>query len=118
MANKDEAAFKTIGEVSQLLDVPQHVLRFWESKFPILSPQKRRGRRYYDPEDVAMLKKIYTMLYEEGYTIKGVGNFLEKNASGQNERNTNESLVNNLRNIEASLRKVANKLSTVLANDQ
>lgn len=65
-------AFKTISEVSEELDVPAHVLRFWEQKFPHIQPMKRRGgRRYYRPEDVAALRAVQKLLYEEGYTIKG-----------------------------------------------
>lgn len=72
-AGKPETAFRTIGEVASELDVPQHVLRFWESKFPQLNPLKRDGgRRYYRPEDVDLLLGIRELLYTEGYTIKGV----------------------------------------------
>jgi len=70
---KSVAAFRTISEVSAELEVPQHVLRFWESKFTQLRPLKRGGgRRYYRPEDVALLRRIHGLLYREGYTIKGV----------------------------------------------
>ena len=69
---KSAQAFKTISEVSEMLDVPQHVLRFWESKFPQIKPMKRNGgRRYYRPQDVATLVTIKQLLYKEGYTIKG-----------------------------------------------
>jgi DNA-binding transcriptional MerR regulator len=70
---KSIGAFRTISEVSLELDVPQHVLRFWETKFVQLRPLKRGGgRRYYRPEDVALLRRIHGLLYREGYTIKGV----------------------------------------------
>jgi DNA-binding transcriptional MerR regulator len=70
--DKAPSAYRTISEVSQLLDVPQHVLRFWETKFAPLRPMKRGGgRRYYRPEDVTLLTKIKGWLYEEGLTIKG-----------------------------------------------
>lgn len=70
---KSDAAFRTISEVATELDVPQHVLRFWESKFTQVKPLKRGGgRRYYRPEDVALLKRIRYLLYEDGLTIKGV----------------------------------------------
>ena len=70
---KAPGAFRTISEVSGEIDVPQHVLRFWESKFAQVKPLKRAGgRRYYRPEDVALLGRIRSLLYEEGYTIKGV----------------------------------------------
>jgi DNA-binding transcriptional MerR regulator len=69
---KAATAFRTISEVAEELDVAQHVLRFWESKFPIVRPLKRGGgRRYYRPEDVEVLRRIRRLLYEEGYTIKG-----------------------------------------------
>ena len=70
---KSASAFRTISEVSGELDVPQHVLRFWESKFTQLRPLKRGGgRRYYRPEDIALLRRIQGLLYDDGYTIKGV----------------------------------------------
>jgi DNA-binding transcriptional MerR regulator len=69
---KSEAAFRTISEVADELDVAQHVLRFWESKFPQIRPLKRGGgRRYYRPEDIELLRQIRSLLYEQGYTIKG-----------------------------------------------
>jgi len=72
MNQKSNDAFKTISEVSALLDVPPHVLRFWETKFSALRPLKRSGgRRYYRPDDVAMLQRIRTLLYKDGFTIKG-----------------------------------------------
>jgi DNA-binding transcriptional MerR regulator len=74
---KSPAAFRTIAEVATELDMPQHVLRFWESRFPQVKPLKRRGgRRYYRPEDIALLRVIRSLLYDEGYTIKGVQRLL------------------------------------------
>src|SRR6266852_2526874 len=76
-AGKSAAAFRTISEVATDLDVPPHVLRFWESKFPQIKPLKRGGgRRYYRPEDVELLRRIRTLLYRDGYTIKGVQKLL------------------------------------------
>lgn len=70
--DKAPSAYRTISEVSALLQVPQHVLRFWETKFAPLRPMKRGGgRRYYRPEDVTLLTKIKGWLYDEGLTIKG-----------------------------------------------
>lgn len=70
---KSADAFRTISEVAAALDVPQHVLRFWESKFSQVRPLKRGGgRRYYRPEDVELLQTIRGLLYDDGYTIKGV----------------------------------------------
>ena len=74
---KGAAAFRTIGEVAEDLDLPTHVLRFWESKFPQLKPLKRGGgRRYYRPEDVVLLRRIRQCLYQDGYTIRGVRQLL------------------------------------------
>jgi DNA-binding transcriptional MerR regulator len=71
--DKSPDAFRTISEAAEDLDLPQHVLRFWETRFPQIKPLKRGGgRRYYRPEDVALLRVIKQLLYGEGYTIKGV----------------------------------------------
>ena len=76
---KSAEAFRTIGEVSETLDVPQHVLRFWETKFSQIRPLKRGGRRrYYRPADVAMLRGLRDLLYEDGYTIRGVRKLLSE----------------------------------------
>jgi DNA-binding transcriptional MerR regulator len=78
-ANKSPSAFRTISEVSDLLEVPQHVLRFWETKFVQVRPLKRGGgRRYYRPEDIDLLQQIRDLLYSEGYTIKGVQRLLRE----------------------------------------
>ncbi len=78
-ANKRASAFRTIGEVADDLDLPAHVLRFWESKFPQLKPLKRGGgRRYYRPEDIALLRRIRQCLYQDGYTIRGVQKLLRE----------------------------------------
>jgi DNA-binding transcriptional MerR regulator len=82
-ANKRAAVFRTIGEVAEDLDLPAHVLRFWESKFPQLKPLKRGGgRRYYRPEDIALLSRIRQCLYQEGYTIRGVQKLLSDGTLG------------------------------------
>ena len=74
---KAPTAFRTISEVAEDLNIPQHVLRFWETKFPQLKPLKRGGgRRYYRPEDIALLRRIADLLYTQGYTIKGVQRLL------------------------------------------
>ena len=76
---KSAHAFRTISEVATELDVPQHVLRFWESKFSQVRPLKRGGgRRYYRPEDIDLLRRIRSLLYEDGYTIKGVQRLLKE----------------------------------------
>ncbi|MCQ4159345.1 MerR family transcriptional regulator [Roseomonas sp. GC11] len=79
---KAPTAFRTISEVAEDLQIPQHVLRFWETKFPQLKPLKRGGgRRYYRPEDIALLRRIGDLLYTQGYTIKGVQRLLRDNAA-------------------------------------
>lgn len=76
---KSAEAFRTISEVAQELEVPQHVLRFWESRFPQVRPLKRAGgRRYYRPDDVVLLRRIRQCLYDQGYTIKGVQKLLRE----------------------------------------
>lgn len=76
---KSADAFRTISEVADELDVPKHVLRFWEIKFPQIKPMKRGGgRRYYRPEDMALLSGIRELLHSEGYTIKGVQKILKE----------------------------------------
>ncbi|MFZ8899190.1 MAG: MerR family transcriptional regulator [Alphaproteobacteria bacterium] len=75
---KSASAYRTISEVSEEIDVPAHVLRFWESKFPSLEPMKRGGgRRYYKPEDVEALRRIRALLYRDGFTIRGVQQLLK-----------------------------------------
>ena len=84
MTAKADGAFRTISEVSEMLDVPAHVLRFWESKFKTLSPLKRNGgRRYYRPDDVELLVHIRDLLYRDGYTIKGAQKLLTSGDKGK-----------------------------------
>lgn len=76
---KSPDAFRTIREVSEEVEVPQHVLRFWETKFTQVRPLKRGGgRRYYRPEDVELLRRIRGLLYQDGYTIRGVQKLLRE----------------------------------------
>lgn len=78
---KSKLAFRTISEAATELDVAQHVLRFWGSRFPQIRPvQKSGGRRYYRPEDMDLLRRIRGLLYDEGYTIKGVQRLLRGGA--------------------------------------
>lgn len=82
--SKSAEAFRTIGEVADELDVPKHVLRFWEGKFPHIRPMKRGGgRRYYRPEDLELLRGIRNLLHAEGYTIKGVQKILREQGIDQ-----------------------------------
>ena len=81
---KSADAFRTISEVAGDLDVPQHVLRFWETRFAQIKPLKRAGgRRYYRPEDIDLLRKIRELLYKHGYTIKGVQRLLRDQGLGE-----------------------------------
>ena len=76
---KSPDAFRTISEAAEELDLPQHVLRFWETRFTTIKPLKRGGgRRYYRPEDVLLLKGIRHLLYDQGFTIKGVQRILKE----------------------------------------
>jgi DNA-binding transcriptional MerR regulator len=80
---KDPAAFRTIREVSELLDVPQHVLRFWETRFPELKPLQRGGnRRYYRPADVAFASALHKLLHKDGFTVKGVRKLITEHGAG------------------------------------
>src|SRR5437660_12882650 len=77
--NKSSEAFRTITEVAETLDLPQHVLRFWETRFTQIKPLKRAGgRRYYRPEDVQLITAIRRLLYDEGFTIRGVQRLLRE----------------------------------------
>ncbi len=83
---KTADAFRTISEVADELHVPQHVLRFWETKFPQVRPLKRGGgRRYYRPEDVGLLRRVADLLYTQGYTIKGVQRLLREGGGALQE---------------------------------
>ena len=80
--DKSPDAFRTISEVAEDLDLPQHVLRFWETRFTQIKPMKRGGgRRYYRPQDVDLIKGIRHLLYDQGYTIKGVQKLLRENGN-------------------------------------
>jgi DNA-binding transcriptional MerR regulator len=88
---KSKLAFRTIGEAAVELDVEQHILRFWESKFSQIRPLKRGGgRRYYRPEDVDQLRRIRSLLYDDGYTIKGVQRLLKE---GRGRRAASEAVA-------------------------
>ena len=83
VVQKSNEAFRTISEVAAELDIPKHVLRFWEGKFTQLKPMKRGGgRRYYRPEDIELLKGIYHLLKGDGYTIKGVQKLIKNQGVG------------------------------------
>jgi DNA-binding transcriptional MerR regulator len=83
VTEKAEGAFRTIGEVSAELNIPQHILRYWETRFPQLRPLQRAGnRRYYRPADMALVKQIDRLLHHEGYTVRGVQQVLERDDAG------------------------------------
>ena len=84
---KSENAFRTIGELAGDLGVPQHILRYWETRFPQLRPLQRAGnRRYYRPDDVALARRIHRLLNQDGYTIRGVQQLLTSGADDGEER--------------------------------
>lgn len=82
--DKDPEAFRTIGELSDELGVAQHILRYWETKFPQLRPLQRAGnRRYYRPADVALARRIHHLLSSEGYTVRGVQKLLREQPAAE-----------------------------------
>jgi DNA-binding transcriptional MerR regulator len=81
---KDPGALKTIGELSDELGIAQHILRYWETRFPQLKPMQRAGnRRYYRPADVILARRIHRLLSEEGYTVRGVQKLLRDKGAGE-----------------------------------
>lgn len=116
---KSAQAFRTISEVATELDVPQHVLRFWESKFSQVRPLKRGGgRRYYRPEDIDLLRRIRSLLYDDGYTIKGVQRLLKEGRGRlpqqQRLESAAESALESLRIVSARAEAVATGASRPL----
>jgi DNA-binding transcriptional MerR regulator len=99
--DKAPDAFRTISEVADDLDIPQHVLRFWETRFAQIKPMKRSGgRRYYRPDDVDLLRGIRRLLYGEGYTIRGVQRILKEHGIGSVQRLADSSAVASFGAIE------------------
>jgi DNA-binding transcriptional MerR regulator len=97
-------AFRTISEVAADLDIPQHVLRFWETRFAQIKPMKRSGgRRYYRPDDVDLLKGIRRLLYGEGYTIRGVQRILKEHGIASVQRLADGSAVASFGAIEEAV---------------
>jgi DNA-binding transcriptional MerR regulator len=120
---KSPDAFRTISEVADELDLPQHVLRFWETRFPQIKPLKRGGgRRYYRPDDVELLKGIRHLLYDHGYTIKGVQKLLKNHgnkfvaAAASGDLATMEALV--AQNDEAEEHVAPQKAQPAFEDDQ
>jgi DNA-binding transcriptional MerR regulator len=99
--DKAPDAFRTISEVAEDLDIPQHVLRFWETRFSQIRPMKRSGgRRYYRPDDVDLLRGIRRLLYGEGYTIRGVQRILKEHGIASVQRLADASAVASFGAIE------------------
>ncbi len=99
--DKSPDAFRTISEVAGDLDIPQHVLRFWETRFTQIKPMKRSGgRRYYRPDDVDLLRGIRRLLYGEGYTIRGVQRILKEHGIASVQRLADASAVASFGAIE------------------
>lgn len=99
--DKAPDAFRTISEVADDLDIPQHVLRFWETRFSQIKPMKRSGgRRYYRPDDVDLLRGIRRLLYGEGYTIRGVQRILKEHGIGSVQRLADATAVASFGAIE------------------
>ena len=129
---KSPEAFRTISEVSKDLAIPQHVLRFWETKFIQIKPIKRGGgRRYYRPEDVEILKGIKNLLYNDGYTIRGVQKVIKENGTRkillkssksqtkdftEHENQHNEDLLSGVNNHYSMSDEKRKKLMDVLNN--
>jgi DNA-binding transcriptional MerR regulator len=102
--DKAPDAFRTISEVAADLDIPQHVLRFWETRFAQIKPMKRSGgRRYYRPDDIDLLKGIRRLLYGEGYTIRGVQRILKEHGIASVQRLADGSAVASFGAIEEAV---------------
>ncbi len=102
--DKAPDAFRTISEVAHDLEIPQHVLRFWETRFAQIKPMKRSGgRRYYRPDDVDLLRGIRRLLYREGYTIRGVQRILKEHGIASVQRLADESAIASFGAIEEAI---------------
>ena len=121
-STKSATAFRTISEVASDLSVPSHVLRFWETKFSQVKPLKRGGgRRYYRPEDVALLRNIRSLLYEDGYTIKGVQKLLREgganlpaNGGTSSKKLPKEQILQPAPKVEKTIKRHASSLSPTI----
>ena len=103
ITEKSVGAYKTISEVSRKIDVPSHVLRFWETKFSQVKPIKRSGgRRYYRSEDIDVLNRIRTLLYQEGYTIKGAKKVLKSDLKSNLDKSKMISKTEPVENYDGS----------------
>lgn len=112
IGEKGPEAFRTIGEVAAELGIAQHILRYWETKFPQLRPLQRAGnRRHYRPQDVILVRRIHQLLTQEGYTVRGVQQLL-KNGQAPAEKKPAEKP--DLRAMASELRRVRERLSAAL----
>ena len=103
---KDENALKTIGEVSSILNVPAHVLRFWQRKFSEIKPiQKEKGRRYYSTDDIRILSEIKTLLYDKHFSVKGV----------QKELSNKKNKLGNIDLILEEMKSLRNKINVFIS---
>lgn len=101
---KDPTAFRTIGEVSAELGIAQHILRYWETRFPQLKPLQRAGnRRYYRPEDFELVRRIHSLLSQQGYTVRGVQQLLKSKEPLPDPTPIEEDLVGALKRVRAEL---------------
>ena len=111
---KDAGALRTIGEVAAAFDIRQHVLRYWEQQFPMLRPLKRSGgRRYYRPEDVALVATIDRLINREGYTLKGARQAIERGSAGVSPAPTQPASP--MPDIRPQLRAIRERLAAALA---
>ena len=105
---KETAVFQSISDVATSLNVPAHVLRFWETQFVQIKPVRRvGGRRYYRAQDVALLRCIYDLLYKKGYTISGAQKYLKENAHASdtvNTVNSKQQFIEEIRSIKKFLK--------------
>ncbi|MBN9543250.1 MAG: MerR family transcriptional regulator [Alphaproteobacteria bacterium] len=109
----DNKTYKTIGEVSDILNIPEYVLRFWETKFPQISPEKINGRRYYTESHIDNIRKIKSYLYDKGMTIKGALNALSNNNIELDSSKTsfsNDNIVSSLEEIKNNLELALGKI--------
>jgi DNA-binding transcriptional MerR regulator len=114
---KSSTAFRTISEVAEILDLTQHVLRFWETKFKVIKPIKRGGgRRYYRPKDIDILRRIRDLLYDDGYTIKGVQKLFNDSDKGrikEAKQTVSENISFKGENIQNELKSILSELEDI-----
>ena len=116
---KSSSAFRTISEVAEELDLPQHVLRFWESKFNTIKPMKRGGgRRYYRPQDIDVLRRIRALLYDDGYTIKGVQKLFKEGGKEALKGDPESTVVRSPENASENAAEFRLELKSILGELQ